>query len=532
MMQYAIGLDNVPDKAKIDGPITQNYYLVNGKLKQWEGEMHEVYSPIQIVTVEGIGPRFLGSYPMLSEREALEALDAALNAYDQGTGFWPTLSVSARIEHMENFVDRMKKKQELIVNLLMWEIGKSFADSTKEFMRSVEYIEDTIEALKELDSESSKFVKADGIMGQIRRAPLGVVLCMGPFNYPLNETFTTLIPALIMGNTVVFKPPKLGVLLLSPLLEVFRDSFPPGVINTVYGAGSTIITPLMQSGKIDVLAFIGTSKVSDVIRKQHPKPHRLRCVLGLDAKNPGIILPDADLQAAVQECILGTLSFNGQRCTALKVLFVHESIADKFIELMSAAIAGLGKGLPWQDKVMVTPLPEPEKPSYLTELIKDAEKLGARVCNENGGTIEGNLVYPALVYPVTSEMRLYKEEQFGPIIPIIPYQDIAEPIDYLIESEYGQQVSVFGQDPDTMAKLIDPLVNQVCRFNMNSQCQRGPDVFPFTGRKDSAEGTLSVLDALRAFSIRTLVAAKESELNQAIIADIVNGKKSSFLSVP
>jgi glyceraldehyde-3-phosphate dehydrogenase (NADP+) len=129
-------------------------------------------------------------------------------------------------------------------------------------------------------------------------------------------------------------------------------------------------------------------------------------------------------------------------------------------------------------------------------------------------------------------MRLYKEEQFGPIIPIVPFQDIAEPIDYLIESEYGQQVSVFGQDPDTMAKLIDPLVNQVCRFNMNSQCQRGPDVFPFTGRKDSAEGTLSVLDALRAFSIRTLVAAKESELNQAIISDIINGKKSSFLSVP
>jgi glyceraldehyde-3-phosphate dehydrogenase (NADP+) len=367
-------------------------------------------------------------------------------------------------------------------------------------------------------------------MGQVRRAPLGVVLCMGPFNYPLNETFTTLIPALIMGNTVVFKPPKLGVLLFSHLLEAFRDCFPPGVLNTLYGDGSTIITPLIKSGKVDVLAFIGTSKVADIIRKEHPKPHRLRCVLGLDAKNPAIILPDADLEAAVHECILGTLSFNGQRCTALKLLFVHESVANKFLELMSAALTNMGKGLPWQDNVMITPLPEPEKTSYLSELIDDAKKLGARVCNEHGGDFEGNLFYPALVYPVTKEMRLYKEEQFGPIIPIVTFKDIEEPIQNLIESDYGQQVSVFGKDPDTIAQLIDPLVNQVCRFNINSQCQRGPDIFPFTGRKDSAEGTLSITDALRAFSIRTMVAAKENQPNQAIVSDIIRENKSNFLT--
>ena len=110
----------------------------------------------------------------------------------------------------------------------MWEIGKNLADSEKEFDRTVEYIEGTIEALKDLDRVSSRFIVEQGVFAQIRRAPLGVVLCMGPFNYPLNETFTTLIPALIMGNTVVMKPAKHGVLLLEPLLEAFRDSFPPG----------------------------------------------------------------------------------------------------------------------------------------------------------------------------------------------------------------------------------------------------------------------------------------------------------------
>ncbi|MFM8309584.1 MAG: aldehyde dehydrogenase family protein, partial [Microcystis aeruginosa] len=101
---------------------------------------------------------------------------------------------------------------------------------------------------------------------------------------------------------------------------------------------------------------------------------------------------------------------------------------------------------------------------------------------------------------------------------------------YIVNSNYGQQVSIFGQDTEAIAALIDPLVNQVCRVNINSQCQRGPDTFPFTGRKDSAEGTLSVSDALRSFSIRTLVAAKETDLNKSLITQILKERQSNFLS--
>ena len=127
-------------------------------------------------------------------------------------------------------------------------------------------------------------------------------------------------------------------------------------------------------------------------------------------------------------------------------------------------------------------------------------------------------------------MKIYHEEQFGPVIPVIAFKNISEPIDYMIHSSYGQQVSIFGSDAEQMARLIDPLVNQVCRVNINSQCQRGPDSFPFTGRKDSAEGTLSVSDALRVFSIRTLVAAKQTDQNKEIITHIVRDHKSKFLA--
>jgi glyceraldehyde-3-phosphate dehydrogenase (NADP+) len=384
--------------------------------------------------------------------------------------------------------------------------------------------------MKDLDRVSSRFVIQGDIIGQIRRAPLGVVLCMGPFNYPLNETFTTLIPALLMGNTVVFKPPKLGVLLFHPLLEAFQEAFPPGVVNTIYGSGSEIIGPLMASGEVDALAFIGTSRVADTIQQQHPKPHRLRSILGLDAKNPAILLPDADLELAVRECLLGTLTFNGQRCTALKILFVHASICESFLQRFSEAVSGLKIGMPWEPGVTLTPLPEVGKPEYLTSLLQDALGQGARIVNPNGGATVETFFFPAVVTPVNASMRLYSEEQFGPIVPVVPFDDIEEPMRYIVESNYGQQVSLFGKDPDALARLIDPLVNQVCRVNLNSQCQRSPDSFPFTGRKDSAEGTLSVSDALRGFSIRTLVAARADPLNKAIITDITRKNKSNFLT--
>jgi glyceraldehyde-3-phosphate dehydrogenase (NADP+) len=522
--------DDIPAEFNLAEPITQEVYLADGELKPWHGPWQDVFSPVHLAEGAAAAPKFLGRYPLMPRTMAEEILDAAVRAYDNGRGLWPTISVRERIRHTEDFVYRFREKRDEVVRIMMWEIGKSLQDSRKEFDRTVEYVVDTIEALKELDRVSAKFVIEDGIIGQIRRSPLGVVLCMGPFNYPLNETFTILIPALIMGNPVVLKPPKLGVLLFHPLLEVFRDSFPPGVINTIYGHGREIATPLMRTGKIDVLAFIGTSKPADELKKAHPRPHRLRAVLGLEAKNPAIILPDADLDLAVAECFLGALSFNGQRCSAIKIIFVHTAVKGEFLKKLAATIGSKKFGMPWEEGVAFTPLPEPGKPDFLTELLEDARQHGAQVINPGGGLKQGSFFYPAVVYPVNEQMRLYHEEQFGPVIPVVPFEDVETPIQYIINSNYGQQASIFSRNPDIIARLIDPLVNQVSRVNINSQCQRGPDTFPWTGRKDSAELTLSVSDALRVFSIRALVAAKGNDLNKEIITNIVRENKSSFLS--
>ncbi|WP_034043134.1 NADP-dependent glyceraldehyde-3-phosphate dehydrogenase [Wocania ichthyoenteri] len=518
----------IPEAYKINSLLHQKTYLVDGELKQWKGEMAEVHSTIS--STENYTPTVLGTIPQLGEKEALDALNSACLAYDKGQGLWPTMKVIDRIACMEKFAQQMKTKREEVVKLLMWEIGKNLPDSEKEFDRTVDYIYDTIEAYKQIDRDSAKFEKNAGVYAHIRRGPLGVVLCLGPYNYPLNETFTLLIPALIMGNPVIFKPAKIGVLLISPLLEAFQNSFPKGVVNIVYGRGRVLATPIMQSGRIDVLALIGNSKSANALQAEHPKGNRLRMVLGLEAKNPAIVLPDADLDLAVEECIAGTLSFNGQRCTALKVLYVHESIVDEFNKRFSEKVDALKFGNPWETGAKLTPLPEAEKPAYIRELIDDALEKGAKKLNEKGGETSDNFIFPAVLYPVTKNMRVFKEEQFGPVIPIVPFNDIEKPLDDMAESNYGQQVSLFGKDIHTLSPLIDTLVNLVCRVNLNSSCQRGPDVYPFTGRKDSAYGTLSVHDALRSFSIRTFVASKDNAYNNAILEELLDKKTSNFIS--
>ena len=518
---------NIPEKYRLNSPIHHDTYLIDGKIGKWNGEFTEVISTL-LANEEDDKYITLGDSPKMDKKHALLALEAADKAYSNGTGTWPTMKVYERINCMQKFVDLMVLKRDEVVKLLMWEIGKNLKDSEKEFDRTVDYINETIKEYKKIDRDGAFFHNNSGVRALIRRGPLGVVLCLGPYNYPLNETFALLIPAIIMGNTAIFKPAKHGVLLIAPLLEAFKKSFPPGVVNIVFGRGREIAAPIMETGKINVLALIGHSSSAISLQDLHPQKNRLRLVLGLEAKNPAIIMDDADLELTVNECLNGSLSYNGQRCTAIKVIYVHEKIKEKFLKKFCDRVDSLKLGLPWEN-TLLTPLPEPNKPKYISELIDDATSKGAKIINKNGGKKFKNFVFPAVLYPVSEDMDVYKEEQFGPVIPVISFSDINTPINFMADSNYGQQVSLFGNSEEKLGPIIDSLVNLVCRVNLNSSCQRGPDVYPFTGRKDSAVATLSVHDALRSFSIRTFVASKDNPTNKNILRKLIDNKKSNFI---
>lgn len=521
-------IKDIPDSFKVkDYPLSRRY-LVNGQILKGD-RGSEVYSPIKIKEGSHIKQVKVGEYPQLTEKEALTSLKAAADAYKGGTGEWAYMKVEERIKCFEDFVARIKDLREDFALLEMWEIAKPYSACLDEFDRTIKYIEDTMETLYELDKESGRIISIENFMAQIRRTPLGIVLCMGPFNYPLNETFAMLIPALIMGNSVIVKPPRYGALALCLFMPAFADCFPKGVINFINGEGEEVIGPIIKSGEISVLGFIGSTQVARLLINQHPHPNRLRTILGLEAKNPAFVLKDAALPEAAKECVKGALEFNGQRCTALKHIWVEEEIAEEFLDLLCREVDKLKCGMPWEEGVTVTPLPERNKIEWLGELVEDAVQKGARIVNKQGGKSFAQLYYPTVLYPVTREMKLYHVEQFGPVIPVSPFKDINQLKDYLFTSDYGQQASIFGSRAENVIPLIDILVHQVSRVNLNSQCRRGPDELPFTGRKDSAEGTLSVYDALRAFSIRSLVVANEK--GRSLFFDCLKENTSNFLRI-
>jgi glyceraldehyde-3-phosphate dehydrogenase (NADP+) len=509
----------------------QREYLVGGFLRVWQGPLQEVYSPLPIRRRAQFQPRLLGRVPLLDLDCAQQALEAACRAYDQGRGFWPTCGWQERLRTLRRFRAGLVKRRQDIVRLLVWEVAKSLAEAEAEFERTLNYLDETCAALARAEGSFREPLAHEGILARRGRAPKGVVLCLGPFNYPLNETFATLLPALAMGNTLVVKPPKIGVLLFRPLLMLFREIFPAGVVNVIYGEGEDLLKPLLASGEVDVLAFIGSGAVADELLRVHPRPLRLTPVLGLDAKNAAVVFPDADLERAVRECLLGSLAFNGQRCTALKLLFVHRRLVNDFLRLFEQAMARIRQGMPWDKGVWITPLAEPGRPAFLCDLLDDAVARGARILNAGGGSHAGSFFRPALLYPVNADMRLFHEEQFGPLVPVVSFDDFSIVDAFLQDSNYAQQISLFSQDAATLAPLVDSLVNRVGRVNINCKCQRGPDRYPFTGRKDSAVGTLAVSEALEIFSQPTLVALRDGREDQGLLKTLTGAGRSTFLSL-
>jgi glyceraldehyde-3-phosphate dehydrogenase (NADP+) len=506
----------IPEQFRMNSSLDQSRILINGEIEPWKGRVKDVFSPIHIRKSNTLIKKRIGSRPEMTGREALQALDAARRAFSPGNGKWSSLPLSYRIGCVERFLERLESRKENIVRTLMWEIAKPYSEIEDEFERTIGYIEQVISVASEKE-RASRFLKREkGILGIIHDEPFGVALCLGPYNYPLFETFSLVLPALLAGNTVIVKPPRFGVLFFDFMLEDFLDCFPPGVVNIVSGEGKTIVEPLMKSGEIDVFAFIGSRPTANRLMSLHPKKNRLRSLLGLGAKNPVIVLPDADLETAVQESILGALAFNGQRCAALKIFFVHQDIHEEFRERLSKRIANTGIGMPWMEGVRITPLADPDRITYLHELVEDALDQGGLIEKKHGGMSVESLFSPTLLSPVHSKMKIYWEEQFGPIIPLVSYAEIEAPIAYVYQSPFGQQLSIFGTKIQPMVHLVNSIKSQVARININCKCQRGPDLFPFNGRKDSAKGDFSILEIMNFFSAKTVVAARENKSNEKL----------------
>jgi glyceraldehyde-3-phosphate dehydrogenase (NADP+) len=501
--------DQVPEQCRLGSAVLSPCLLLDGEVRRWEGELTPVSSPVCMRMDDHIERPIIGHVPAVNEAASREALAAAVCAWGNGRGAWPLMEMEGRIEAVEAFAAAIIGAREEMVKLLMWEIGKSLEESRAEIDRTIGYITSTIEAVRTSVRTQDPAHRTAGITVQVKDAPLGVCLLLGPFNNPVYETYTMVVPALLMGNTIVVKAPKFGVMVHQLLFQSLATCFPRGVVNFIYGApdGEEPASLLMKTGQVDVFSFIGSTTGAEALVCQHPQPLRLRTVLSLGAKNAALIMADADISAAVGECVRGALGFNGQRCTALKILFVHESVADRFLSKFCDAVAELPIGMPWHKNVKITPLPEFGKAESMAVYVEDAVAEGGSIINAGGGAHSATLFRPAVIFPVSPVAQLYKEEQFGPVVPVRPYKDEEELLRFVASCRYGQQVSLFGKNAQKISGLAKILKNQVGRVNINCKCQRGPDILPFAGRRDSGMTTLSVGNTLKAFSMPSVFAS-------------------------
>ena len=490
-------------------PNVAGFKFIGGVKSEWTGATTDVTSPIFDTST---GARaVIGSLPDMCPDDAVEAVKAAATAWDKGQGEWPQMSLAKRIAAIERFMEELLKAREAMVNALMWEICKNTKDAAAEFDRTMIFIKAVIAELKKDPTVGQGFKQWEDVSGvgvKVRRGPIGVMLGLAPFNYPLNEMYAMLIPALLMGNVAVLKLPAIGGLVHVLTADAIAAALPAGTVNFISGSGRKTMGPVMETGLVDVLGFIGGTKGCDGVLRSHPAPHRLKLFAQLEGKNMGIVLPDADLDAAAAACVTGGLSYNGQRCTAVKLIMVHDSVADAFVQKLLAKVGALKVGLPWEDGAAITPLPEPSKPKILAEMIADALSKGATLANKaaGGGELRGALFTPAVVDGVTPGMRLFHEEQFGPAVPVARFSELSEVLGALKESWNGQQASIFTSSAAQTATLVDSLSTIVGRINLNAACGRSPDVVPFSGRRSSAMGTMSVTEAIRSMSVETVVA--------------------------
>ena len=226
---------------------------IGGVVEAWSGPSEEVTSPVFDART---GKRLvIGQLATMGEVDAVRAVEASAAAWDRGQGAWPQMSLAERIERVEGAVAALKERRDEIVNVLMWEIAKNSADAAAEFDRTVAFIGKTIETLRRLDEESAGWRVVSGVMAFVRRAAVGVMMLLGPYNYPFNETYAALIPALLMGNVVLMKIPNVGGLAHVLTFEVWAEALPKGTLSFISGSGRATVPPVMRTGLVDVSAL-------------------------------------------------------------------------------------------------------------------------------------------------------------------------------------------------------------------------------------------------------------------------------------
>lgn len=450
--------------------------LVNGEWKLSENEI-KIYAP---ATGEE-----LGSVPAMSTEEVDYVYQSAKNAFQA----WRELSYVERATILHKAADILVRDAEKIGAILSKEVAKGHKAAVSEVVRTAEIInyaaEEGIRMEGEVLEGGSFEASSKKKIAIVRHEPVGLVLAISPFNYPINLAGSKIAPALIAGNVVALKSPTQGSISGLLLAEVFAEAgVPAGVFNTITGRGSVIGDYIVEHEAVNFINFTGSTPVGERIGQlAGMRP----IMLELGGKDSAIVLEDADLALAAKNIVAGAFGYSGQRCTAVKRVLVMDSVADELEKHVCDLVKNLSVGMP-EDNADITPLIDTKAADFVEGLITDANEKGAKALTEIKR--EGNLISPVVFDHVTTDMRLAWEEPFGPVLPFIRVNSLEEAIDISNASEYGLQASVFTNNFPQAFAIAEKL--EVGTVHINNKTQRGTDNFPFLGAKKSGAGVQGV----------------------------------------
>ncbi|EHZ79058.1 NADP-dependent glyceraldehyde-3-phosphate dehydrogenase [Streptococcus pneumoniae] len=464
--------------------MTRYQNLVNGKWKSSEQEI-TIYSPIN--------QEELGTVPAMTQTEADEAMQAARAALPA----WRALSAVERAAYLHKTAAILERDKEKIGTILAKEVAKGIKAAIGEVVRTADLIRYAAEEGLRITGQAMEgggFEAASkNKLAVVRREPVGIVLAIAPFNYPVNLSASKIAPALIAGNVVMFKPPTQGSISGLLLAKAFEEAgIPAGVFNTITGRGSEIGDYIIEHKEVNFINFTGSTPIGERIgRLAGMRP----IMLELGGKDAALVLEDADLEHAAKQIVAGAFSYSGQRCTAIKRVIVLESVADKLATLLQEEVSKLTVGDPF-DNADITPVIDNASADFIWGLIEDAQEKEAQALTPIKR--EGNLLWPVLFDQVTKDMKVAWEEPFGPVLPIIRVASVEEAIAFANESEFGLQSSVFTNDFKKAFEIAEKL--EVGTVHINNKTQRGPDNFPFLGVKGSGAGVQGIKYSIEAMT--------------------------------
>lgn len=420
-------------------------------------------------------------------------VERAVVAARQGFALNSNLPAYRRSQILARTADLILRDKEEIAAIIAREAGKSWKYALGEAERSAETFS---VASTEAKASHGEIVPMDasavsaGRFGFFVRVPIGIIGAITPFNFPLNLVAHKVAPAIAAGNSLILKPATKTPLSSIKLAELLTEAgLPGGVLNLVIGSGATVGNSLVEDERLAMITFTGSPPVGREIKARCGLK---RVTLELGSNSPTIIEPDADIDAAVGRCVMGSFANSGQVCISVQRIFVNRKCYDEFVEKFVAATRKLIVGDPMDKSCDIGPMISRKELERAVAWLEEARRIGARI--ETGGDVVGNCLKPTILTGVTMDMKVVCSEVFAPIVSVIPYDTFDDALDMADDSVYGLQAGVYTNDLNKAFKAVKRLdvggviINDVPTFRV--------DHMPYGGNKESGLGREGVRYAM------------------------------------